>query len=247
MRNQGTVGPGDGTPLEVDALRLPGGAATPPPADGRPLRSTEAVPGDLRPFAPDLPLDLSLGEPPPLFRRPPVAAPAPRWVAPLFCLFAVILVPWIIYLAEALPARQTSEHWDVAWVGFDVMIFLGLASTAYFAARRITWVKESATALAVLLVVDAWFDCLTARPGWPLAQSLTEAFLVELPLAALSIWIARNAEAMTERAARWLRWRAERQALRLRMGDPVGPAAPGRGQDGPGPASAPSAGDTVAS
>jgi hypothetical protein len=59
-----------------------------------------------------------------------------RWTGPLFALFSVILLPWIIYLAATLPSRQISSHYDVAWAGFDIILLVALASTAYFALRR---------------------------------------------------------------------------------------------------------------
>jgi hypothetical protein len=43
-----------------------------------------------------------------------------------------------------------------------------------------------------LLVCDAWFDVLTSHGTGNVAQALAEALLLELPLAALCFWIARN-------------------------------------------------------
>src|SRR5271169_1420640 len=81
-----------------------------------------------------------------------------RWTGPLFALFSLILLPWTIYLGESLPARQLSPHYDVAWAGFDAILLIGLATTAYFALRRSRYLAISASATAALLVVDAWFD-----------------------------------------------------------------------------------------
>ena len=53
-----------------------------------------------------------------------------RWTGPLFALFAVILVPWIAYIAASLPSRQLSPNYDVAWAGFDVMLCGALAGAA---------------------------------------------------------------------------------------------------------------------
>jgi hypothetical protein len=50
----------------------------------------------------------------------------------------------------------------------------------------------TATATGVLLVVDAWFDVLTARSGKPALEALLLAIFVELPLSALSFWIVGN-------------------------------------------------------
>jgi hypothetical protein len=121
------------------------------------------------------------------------AALTPQWVAPVYLGLAVLLVPWIVYLGVVLPDHTTSSHWDVAWVGFDAMEFVGLVVTAWLAYRRSPWVAISATATAALLIVDAWFDVTTAA-GWNLVQAICTAVLLELPLAAISIWIALHAE-----------------------------------------------------
>ncbi|HWC34578.1 MAG TPA: hypothetical protein VG650_07090 [Mycobacteriales bacterium] len=119
-----------------------------------------------------------------------IAAPMPRWVAPLYFGLAFLLVPWIIYLGVVLPDHTTSRHWDVAWVGFDAFEFAALVVTAWLAYRRSAWVASSAAATAALLFIDAWFDITTAS-GWNLVQAIGSAVLLELPLAALSVWIAK--------------------------------------------------------
>lgn len=165
---------------------------------------------------PDLPLDEPLRDPAELLVRAPAIAPAPRWVAPLYVVLAVLLMPWTVYLGIMLPDHTTSRHWDVAWVGFDLAILVTLLLTAWFAYRRSRLVESSAVAAATLLIVDAWFDCTTAaRPG-EVAQALVMAFVVEIPLALLSLWIARHAERVNETATRWLVGRSQRQAERLR-------------------------------
>jgi hypothetical protein len=120
----------------------------------------------------------------------------------LFLVLAVLLIPWIVYLGLALPERATSAHWDVAWVGFDAMEFVALALTGLLAWRRSTWVEMAATAAAVMLVVDTWFDVVTANRGWDLAQAIMLGVGIELPLAAVSLWIAGHAELVRRRQAR---------------------------------------------
>jgi hypothetical protein len=176
------------------------------------------VPADL----PDLPLDQPLDPPPGRFVRHPRVAPAPRWVAPLYLTLAVLLLPWIGYLAVARPAEFGLGHHRVAWVGLDVMEALALALTARLAYRRSTWVDIAATSAGVLLIVDAWFDLMTATPGWMLAQSIAAAVLLELPLAILSLWIARNAQLVNESVTRWLIDRSSRQAAHLHTAAELG-------------------------
>jgi hypothetical protein len=43
-----------------------------------------------------------------------------------------------------------------------------------------------------LLVCDAWFDVLTSRGSSDIAQAIASALLIELPLAGLCFWMARN-------------------------------------------------------
>ena len=105
-------------------------------------------------------------------RREEAATLAPSWAAPLYLVLAVLLIPWIVYLGLALPERATSSHWDIAWVGFDAMEFAALALTGWFAYIRSTWIEVAATAAAVMLLVDAWFDVTTANGGWDMAQAV---------------------------------------------------------------------------
>jgi hypothetical protein len=118
----------------------------------------------------------------------------PRWVVPLFGLAALVLVPWVVLLVLELPSTHRAAHWDVAWVGFDVVLALLLMSVALAAWRRSPWLEGSATATATLLFVDAWFDVLTASTRAELVVSIAEAAFVELPLAALCLLLARDAE-----------------------------------------------------
>ena len=92
-----------------------------------------------------------------------------RLAGPLFVLLSVLLVPWIVFMAVALPSRQLSSNYDVAWTGFDVLLCAGLAATGYFALRRSQWLPAAAAATAAMLVVDAWFDVVTS-PSWPRAD-----------------------------------------------------------------------------
>lgn len=121
-----------------------------------------------------------------------------RWAGPLFVVFAVIMVPWTVYIAETLPSRQFSPHYDVAWAGFDVILLVALAATGITALRRSRYLALAATATAVLLVVDAWFDVMTT-PGAQVAESIVLAALVELPLAAVCGWLAIHTEELAER------------------------------------------------
>lgn len=121
-----------------------------------------------------------------------------RWVGPMFALFSVVLVPWIVYIALSLPSRRLSPNYDIAWAGFDVLLASGLASSAYFALRRSRYLSAAAAATSALLVVDAWFDCMTtpASARW---ESIALCFIAELPLAALCMWLSYHTEQIAER------------------------------------------------
>jgi hypothetical protein len=121
-----------------------------------------------------------------------------RWAGPAFVLFSVILLPWTIYLGYSLPSRQRSPHYDMAWVGFDVFLLMALASTGYFALRRSAYLALAAAATATLLVVDAWFDIMTS-PRRQLPEAIISAALIELPLAALCVWLSYHTQHLEER------------------------------------------------
>jgi hypothetical protein len=121
-----------------------------------------------------------------------------RLAGPLFSVLSILLIPWIAFLATVLPSRQLSRHYDLAWAGFDGMLLIALASTAYFALRRSRYLSVAATAAGTLLIVDAWFDILTSRRrDVPIA--ITTAALVELPLAALCWWLSQQTQAIAEK------------------------------------------------
>jgi len=133
-----------------------------------------------------------------------------RWAGPCFALFSIVLLPWTVYLGATLPSRQLSPHYDVAWTGFDVILLAALASTAYFALRRSRFLATAATATAALLTVDAWFDVMTT-PGPQRVQSILLAALVELPLAAVCLWLSHHTEQLAERRIMLLLRRRQRR------------------------------------
>jgi hypothetical protein len=132
-----------------------------------------------------------------------------RWTGPMFSLFSVILLPWVVYIGISLPSRQLSPNYDIAWAGFDLFLLGSLAGTAYFALRRSRYLSTAAGATAALLVVDAWFDCMTtpAAQRW---QSFVLCFLVELPLAGLCLWLSYHTHQIAERRILLLRRRRRR-------------------------------------
>jgi hypothetical protein len=92
------------------------------------------------------------------------------------------LIAWIILLGLTLPKRYDAAHWNLAWIGFDVALLVGLAATAWAAWRRRAIIVIFATITATLMCADAWFDITTAR-STDLGVSIVQAVFVELPFA----------------------------------------------------------------
>jgi hypothetical protein len=122
---------------------------------------------------------------------------------------AVALVPWTVYLGFTLPQSYNAQHWELTWVGFDVLLLTFLTATAVLGFIRHHLLTLFAFATGVLLVCDAWFDVLTAKRV-DLAVSVLTAALGELPLAALLIVgplrIARLQSVPGARSSRWIGW-----------------------------------------
>jgi hypothetical protein len=116
-----------------------------------------------------------------------------RWVAPVFIVCSVVLIPWIVYLGFSLPAREVSHHYDAAWVGFDIFEVIALGATGYLALRRSRYLALAAASAATLLICDAWFDVLTS-PRHQMIGSIVLAVLIELPLAGVCGWLSYHTE-----------------------------------------------------
>ncbi|MET8423351.1 hypothetical protein [Nocardia sp. NPDC004860] len=96
------------------------------------------------------------------------------------------LIPWIVYLGFSLPAEYHAQNWSLAWIGFDIALVLMMATTAYLGWKRRVVLLLPAFGTGLLLLVDAWFDIVTAdaRDVWVSAGT---AILGEIPLALLQI------------------------------------------------------------
>jgi hypothetical protein len=103
-----------------------------------------------------------------------------------------VLLPWTAFLFMTLPRSYEANHWSVAWGGFDVGLGVALTATAIMVARRSPFAEVTATVTGTLLVCDAWFDVLTSRGFSDGVQAVVLAVFVELPIAALCFWMARN-------------------------------------------------------
>jgi hypothetical protein len=142
----------------------------------------------------------------------------PRWIAPLAAFCALVLIPWIVYLAVSLPSHTRAVHYDLVWVGYDIAMLFALAALAFCALRRSPLTAVVASVTATLLVADAWFDVVTTGRRGELISAIISAAAVEIPLATLCIWVAVNAERLRRRSYDRLSQRAERaSALAARL------------------------------
>jgi hypothetical protein len=124
---------------------------------------------------------------------PPERVKLPRWLVPLLALAATGLLPWTLWLTYSLPSRHVTEHYDLAWVGFDVALLAAVSTTAVCAVRSSRWLVPTAAATGTMLLCDAWFDVVTSQTGERL-EAVLEAALAELPLAAICWLIVFNVE-----------------------------------------------------
>ena len=120
--------------------------------------------------------------------------PLPRWVTALLTLVALGLLPWTLWLTFSLPARHVSQHYDVAWVGFDIGLAIAFAATTWAALRGSPWIAPLAAATGAMLVCDAWFDVVTSAGGGERVEAVLEAVFAELPLAAVCVFIVVDSE-----------------------------------------------------
>ena len=118
---------------------------------------------------------------------------------------AIALIPWTVYLGFTLPQSYRAQHWQLTWVGFDILLLGFMIATAVLGFVQHHLLTLFAFTTGVLLVCDAWFDVLTAKRG-DFAVSVITAVLGELPIAAVLIFgtlrIARLQGAPLGRA-RW--------------------------------------------
>lgn len=124
---------------------------------------------------------------------------------------AIFMVPWTIYLAATLPSHVHTHRYDLAWAGFDVMLCLSLLATSLSALRSGRLLPALAASTATFLLVDAWFDVVTAPDQAALETALAMAVVVELPIAIACALISLRAQQVNDaRAMRAARARMQR-------------------------------------
>jgi hypothetical protein len=116
-----------------------------------------------------------------------------RRVGLLFSIVAcVALLAWIIVLALTLHRSFHTHYWRGAWVGFDILEFLGFAACAWALWRGRQIAIAFLIITATLLCCDAWFDVILDTGTRDIWGSLASAVFIELPLAFLMFNAARR-------------------------------------------------------
>ena len=95
----------------------------------------------------------------------------------------IALIPWTLLYITQLPNRHTTDHWNVAWTGFDVLLAIALGVTAWSALRERAMLIVGLIVSSALLVCDAWFDVATSIGTDDQMLTLFTALFIELPLA----------------------------------------------------------------
>jgi hypothetical protein len=113
----------------------------------------------------------------------------------------VILLPWVAGLVFILPTRHEAAHYGASWIGFDLALSGMLVRTGWLAQKGREHIELSAAMTGTLLLVDAWFDVVTADSHREQALALLLALVGEIPLAAFCLWIAGRVEFRRQRRA----------------------------------------------
>ena len=116
--------------------------------------------------------------------RLPSRPRVPRWITWFAVAVAAGFLGWIIYLATDITSSVTTHHYDIAWLGFDVLEWSMVAACAISAWRHMRSTTIFTGICAVMFAVDGWFDVWTSPNGGMLGAVLF-AVCLELPLVAI--------------------------------------------------------------
>jgi hypothetical protein len=111
-----------------------------------------------------------------------------RWMPAALVAAALVLVPFFTVDVTIGPKIQIAHHLKLAWAGLDVFEALALAATAWALQYRPRVAVVPATVTGTLLLCDAWLNIVPST-GPAFYEAIAMA-LIEVPLAALSFWVA---------------------------------------------------------
>ncbi len=100
---------------------------------------------------------------------------------------AVLLIPWIMWLAYSLPITEKTRAWSIAWVGFDAILAMVLLATAWLGYKRRQIAVVGLIMSGTLMLIDAWFDVTFSWGTRGLGGAVLSAVIVEVPLGVLLI------------------------------------------------------------
>ncbi|MFF0298422.1 hypothetical protein ACFYS8_36035 [Kitasatospora sp. NPDC004615] len=108
-----------------------------------------------------------------------------RCLSIAFRVAAVLLLPWIVDLALNVRGHFGARNLSNSWVWLDLIESAALLSLASLVHRRHRATSPIASATAVLLAMDAFFDLWSAHRGDAFRTAEIFAYVAELPSAAL--------------------------------------------------------------
>jgi hypothetical protein len=111
-----------------------------------------------------------------------------RWIPIALAIAAVAVLPALVIALVVVPELEVAHRLRLAWTGLDVFELVALAWTGTALHRHAAVAIVPATITGALLVCDAWINVVPSTAAQQ-AEGITLAF-VELPLAALSFWVA---------------------------------------------------------
>lgn len=106
---------------------------------------------------------------------------------------ALLLAPWIIFIAAQWVGEGGKRDFDGSWIGLDLAELGGMLLVARLIRLQHRVASPVAAATGTLLVLDAWFDYMSAMPKVESLEALVMAFFAELPLGVLLLWVAWRA------------------------------------------------------
>lgn len=125
--------------------------------------------------------------------RAPLSPPLPGWVALVFYVLCLGLIPQTVHLSSSLKEIALAQHSRTVWVGLDIAEAVVFLLTAWFLFRRSILVAVTASMAAAMLWLDAWFDVLTSVRQTDIDTATYLAVFVEVPLGFFCLYVALRA------------------------------------------------------
>ncbi len=116
-----------------------------------------------------------------------------RLQSALLIIASLSLFGWIFYLLKFLPTSYHAAHWNMAWIGYDLGMSVTWLGTSWALWKKRQAAIPGAMISATFLVIDAWFDVVTANPGNDFEIALGLALFLELPTAFFLFRFSRKA------------------------------------------------------